>query len=245
MAGGAGSSAAGSLGNAPNQPDVPLSATGQPMLGTALAGLEIQQSHFFVDPDARPAGTWSWLVVVKSTRSDPACSLRLDADFVSSGGRTLQFLGSVSAHVFHVPGSTGALRCIGPGEVGVGAGAPIASVGALSPSDITEIHYAFSGTTAAAAVPADWVTLSNIALVSAPNGAGVSGTLSNGTAQIPSWGVDVFPRNAAGMPLAAFFLSDPRNVLVPGATWNFETPVYQGAFEDAYVFERHGNAATP
>ena len=244
-AGGQAGSGVAEIGdNTPSHPAVPLDATAVPMLGKSIAGLEVRQSYFFVDPNARPKGTWTWLAVVKNTQTEPACTLRVEAEFVLSGGQILNFFGAVFAHVYRVPGSNAALRCIGPGDVGVGVSAPTAGVPVALLSDVSAIRYAITGIMTGGAIAANWVTISNLNVQSAPGGARVTGTLNN-TVTLPSWGVDVFPKNAAGMPLAYFFLSDPRSQLAPGASWAFETPVFSATFSDAYVFEKHDSPSGP
>jgi hypothetical protein len=56
------------------------------------------------------------------------------------------------------------------------------------------------------------------------------------------WEANVYPMNTRGMPLIPFILQDPRAQLAPGTTWDFETPVYDADFDDAYVFVRHARA---
>ena len=222
-------------------PPASLTNSGIASAGTVISGLLITQSHFYVDPSAKPAGTWTWLAVVKNERSDLACDLSVEGNFSLGSGPPIKIFGAVAAPPYRRPAVPTVYRCIAPGEVGVsvGAAAPIPSV---NPSSVVDVSYAITGTLGAAYVPGDWVTVSNVQLVAQEGGKIVRGTFTNGAAQMPWWEADVFPKNARGMPLTQFIVVDPRSQLAPGATWDFQTPVYDGAFNDVYVFIRHSRA---
>ena len=60
-------------------------------------------------------------------------------------------------------------------------------------------------------------------------------------------GIDavVFPKNADGAPLFYYRLRDPRPNAPAGSLWHFQTPFYDGKFEDTFVFYEHGTPGAP
>jgi hypothetical protein len=191
-----------------------------------------------VNPQAKPAGTWTWLAVVKSARSDLACDLSVEGDFIAEGSTPVKIFAAVAAPPYRQAGTSSVFRCIAPGEVGVASGAALDGVPPMAPETVTEIKYAITGVVSTTYVPGDWVTLSGVEIRDQV----VRGTLTNGSSTMPWWEVDVYPIDDRGIPLTEFVLSDPRTQLSPGATWNFETPPYTGDFSDAHTFVRHSRA---
>lgn len=241
--GGDGRSGAGGVDRGTvSEPKVILTNTGKPTSGVALEGLTITHSHFYVDPQAQPPGTWTWLAVVKSERSDWACDLSVEGDFVAEGSGPIKIFAQVAAPPYRQAGTSSVFRCIAPGEVGVASGAALQGAPDIAPEAVGEIDYAITGVLSTTFTLGDWVTLSAVEVSAAGGGKVVRGTLTNGSSTMPWWKVDVYPVDERGLPLTQFELSDEHTQLAPGATWDFETPVYEGDFSSAHTFVRHGRA---
>jgi hypothetical protein len=225
-----------------SEPNTVLTNAGKPTSGVALEGLTVTHSHFYVDPQAQPAGTWTWLAVVKSQRSDLACDLSVEGDFVAEGSTPIKIFAAVAAPPYRQAGTSSVFRCIAPGEVGVASGSALQGAPRIAPESVTEIKYAVTGVLSPTLIPGDWVTLSGVAVSGASGSKVVRGTLTNGASTMPWWEVDVYPVDKRGLPLTEFVLSDERTQLPAGATWDFETPAYDGDFSDAHTFVRHSRA---
>jgi len=210
--------------------------------GGAFDGLEVTHSHFYIDPDAEPANTWTWLAVVRSSRSDLVCDLAVEGNFLNPSSEPIQIVAAVAAPVYRLTSASSVFRCIPPGEIGVASGAALDGPPQVMPDSVTEIQYQVRGTPGTNYVPGDWVSISNVDVVPADMGNTVRGTFTNGTSQMAWWEANVYPMNCRGMPLVQFILRDSRVQLAPGTTWDFETPVYAADFDDAYVFVRHARA---
>lgn len=204
--------------------------------------LEITHSHFYIDPEAQPANTWRWLAVVRSHRSDLACELMVEADFLNSGAEPIKIFAAVAAPDYRRTTTASVFRCIPPGELGIASGAALDGVPRVMPSSVTEIQYAITGSLGPDYVPGNWVTISGVEVAAGDMGNVVRGTFTNGMSQIAWWEGNVYPMNSRGMPLIQFILRDTAVQLAPFATWNFETPAYDADFDDAYVFVRHAGA---
>jgi len=225
-----------------SEPTTVLTNTGMPTSGVALEGLMVTHSHFYIDPQAQPAGTWTWLAVVKSQRSDLACDLSVEGDFVAEGSAPIKIFAKVAAPPFRQTGTSSVFRCIAPGEIGVASGAALQGVPRVLPEDVTEIQYAITGVLSTTFVPGAWVTLSGVEVSGASGSKVVHGTLTNGSSTMPWWEVDIYPVDERGVPLTEFVLSDDRTQLPAGATWDFETPAYSADFSAAHAFVRHSGA---
>ena len=225
-----------------SEPTAVLTNTGKPTSGVALEGLTITHSHFYVDPQAKPAGTWTWLAVVKSQRSDLTCDLGVEGDFLAEGSTPIKIFAEVAAPPYRQAGTSSVFRCIAPGGVGVASGAALQGVPRVAPETVTEIKYAITGVLSPTLSPGNWVTLSGIEVSGASGGNVVRGTLTNGSSTMPWWEVDVYPIDKRGVPLTEFVLSDERTQLPAGATWDFETPAYDADFTAAHTFVRHSGA---
>jgi hypothetical protein len=225
-----------------SEPDAVLTNAGKPTSGVALEGLTVTHSHFYVDPQAQPAGTWTWLAVVKSQRSDLACELSVEGDLLADGSAPIKIFAKVAAPPYRQTGTSSVFRCIAPGEVGVASGSALQGVPGVAPESVTEIKYAITGVLSPTLIPGDWVTLSGVEVGGASGSKVVRGTLTNGSSTMPWWEVDIYPVDHRGLPLTEFVLSDARAQLPAGATWDFETPAYEGDFSDAHTFVRHSGA---
>ena len=210
--------------------------------GSVLDGLEVTHSHFYVDPDAVPANTWTWLAVVRNNRSDLACELVVEGNFLNPGSGPIQIFASDDAPIYRRTITTTVFRCIPPGEIGVARGAALDGPPQVEPNSVTEIQYQVTGVLGTDFVPGGWVSISGVEVVPVDMGHVVRGTFTNGTSQLPWWEANVYPMNGRGMPLVQFILRDSRVQLAPGQTWDFETPVYAADFANAYVFVRHARA---
>jgi hypothetical protein len=225
-----------------SEPKVNLNNTGEATSGVVLPDLELTHSHFYVDPSAKIANTWTWLAVVKNNRKDLACDLSVEGTFVAAGSAPIKIFAEVAASPYRRANASSVFRCIAPGDVGVASGAALNGVPKIAPSTVTEIRYAIVGTLGPDYVPGNWVSLSGIEVTASAGGTIVSGTLTNGTSTMPWWEADVYPTNSSGLPLTQFILMDPRSQLAPGATWDFQTPALDAAFDHAYVWVRHSGA---
>jgi hypothetical protein len=241
-----GGAGAGGAGGAPpddvvSDPPTRLTNIGKAG-GSVLEDLEVTHSHFYVDPDAEPVNTWTWLAVVRSHRSDLVCNLVVEGNFLSPGAAPTQIFAAVAGPIYRRTTTTSVFRCIPPGEIGVASGAALYGPPEVPPNTVTEIQYQVTGVLGPDFVPGNWVSISGVEVVPVDMGNVVRGTFTNGTSQMAWWEANVYPMNTRGMPLTRFILSDPRVQLAPGTTWDFETPVYAADFSDAYVFVRHASA---
>jgi hypothetical protein len=219
-----------------------LTNVGKAGAGGVLDGLEVTHSHFYVDKEAQPENTWTWLAVVRSNRSDLVCELTVEGNFLNRDSDPIQIFAPVAASIYRLSNASSVFRCIPPGNIGVASGAALDGPPQVTPNTVTEIQYQITGTSGTSYVPGDWVSISDVEVVPVDMGNAVRGTFTNGTSQLPWWEAYVYPMNSGGMPLIEFILRDSRVQLAPGQTWNFETPAYDAAFEDAYVFVRHARA---
>jgi hypothetical protein len=156
--GAAGASAVG----AQSDPMVILTNTGKASSGAVLADIQVTHSHFYVDPSARIANTWTWLAVVKNNRKDLACDLSVEGTFMVSSGMPIKIFADVAASPYRRTDASSVFRCIEPGDVGVASGAALEGVPQVSPSAVTEIRYAIVGTLGAEYVPGNWVNLTGV-----------------------------------------------------------------------------------
>ena len=237
-----GATAGGPPNSGQSEPNVGLSNTGKATSGAVLADLEVTHSHFYVDPSAKIANTWTWLAVVKNNRNDLACDLSVEGTFMAAGSSPIKIFADVAASPYRRVDASSVCRCIAPGDVGVASGAALEGMPKVPPSAVTEIRYAIVGTLGADYVPGNWVSVTGVEITESGGGTVVSGTLTNGASSMPWWEVDVYPATSGGMPLTQFILMDSHSQLAPGATWNFQTAPHDAAFDHAYVWVRHSGA---
>lgn len=243
--GGAGNGGKGGSAGTPDgvsDPPTGLTNTGKATSGGVLDGLQVTHSHFYVNPMAQPAGTWTWLAVVRSSRTDLACDLTVEGNFINPSATPIRIFAAVAAAPYRRTTASTVYRCIAPGEVGVASGAVLEGAPQIMPTAVTEIQYAVTGTLGPTYVPGDWVTVSDVEVAAVSGGNVVRGTFTNGESTMPWWEVNAYPMNARGMPLTEFIVRDTRTQLAPAATWDFQTPAYDADFDDAYVFIRHARA---
>lgn len=244
---GMGGTGVGGGGGAPpddvvSDPPTRLTNVGKAGAGGVLDGLEVTHSHFYVDPEAEPANTWTWLAVVRNHRSDLVCELTVEGSFLNPGSDPIPIFAPVAAPIHRRATTTSVFRCIPPDEIGVASGAALEGPPQVAPNTVTEIQYQITGVLGTDFVPGGWVSISDVEVAAEGTGNVVRGTFTNGSSQMPWWEANVYPMNTRGMPLIEFILQDPRVQLAPGETWDFETPVYDSDFDDAYVFVRHARA---
>ena len=225
-----------------SDPPTRLTNVGKAGAGGVLDGLEVTHSHFYVDPEAEPANTWTWLAVVRNHRSDLVCELTVEGNFLNPGSDPIPIFAPVAAPIHRRATTTSVFRCIPPDEIGVASGAALEGPPQVAPNTVTEIQYQITGVLGTDVVPGGWVSISDVEVAAEGTGNVVRGTFTNGSSQMPWWEANVYPMNTRGMPLIEFILQDPRVQLGPGETWDFETPVYDADFDDAYVFVRHARA---
>jgi hypothetical protein len=225
-------------------PDVVPTQTGEVFVGDAVEGFEVTHSHYYVEG---PAITdHYWLGVVVNDGDVTKCRLTVSVSIRAPGGAPVQFAGPVVAPMYRFEGLVNTVYCLAPGERGVALGQPLEIAPQFDAQDVTEVTYGIAGEPAGDIVRADWVALRSV--VAEPQGlkSRVTGDLEKvSAAAIPGLAAVVFPKNTDGAPLVHFRVRDSRPSAPTGSVWHFQTPFYDGHFEDAYVFYEHGTPGAP
>ena len=225
-------------------PDVLPEQTGEVFIGDPVEGLVVTHSHYYaVGPTITD---FFWLGVVINEGDDTKCGLTVSVGIEAPGSAPVKFAGPVVAPMYRFEGLTNKLYCLAPGETGVALTQPLEVAPQFAPEDVTAVSYGVAGEEAGDIIPADWVELRNLNVLSEGLKSRVVGDLVKLSAAAVS-GIDVlvFPKNADGAPLTHYRLRDPRMSAPSGSQWHFQTPFYDGSYQDAFVFYEHGTPGAP
>jgi len=181
-----------------------------------------------------------WLVAVRNGGSSPICSVGVNASFKSASGTDLLAVPvqmNIDGETYLDKGAP--FNCIGPGKVGVGT-YPLSLLNrSVDPASIARIEHGFPGSIQPTALPASGITLKNVRVE--PSEFGPKWSVVKGTAVAASAArsvfIDVYPKNADGMPLDHLLISS--DALTAGATWDFTTTSHEGTFTDYYLLLRY------
>jgi hypothetical protein len=202
-------------------------------------GLEIIAANLRVGTDSG-GSRQDWLVAVRNGGRDPICSLGVNAAFKDASGADLLAVPvqmNIDGETYLDKGAP--FNCIGPGKVGVGA-YPLSLLNrSVDPANIARIEHGFPGAIQPTAAPGGGITLKDVRVEPSqfgPKWSVLKGTVL-ATSAVRSVSIDVYPKNAAGMPLDHLLVSG--NGLAVGATWDFTSTSYEGAFTDYYLLVRY------
>lgn len=245
--GGGGSSGGGAApvgGAAPTGahiPDVAPVQTGEVFTGDAVDGFEVTDSHYYVQGSPETITNHYWLGVVRNDSDEMKCRLTVSVNVEAPGSAPVKFAGPVVAPMYRFEGMTNRVYCLAPGEHGIAVAQPFEVAPQFDAEDVTAVSYGVAGETAGDVVPAEWVHVNNVEIEDEGANSRVTGDIeTSAEASVRSLVAVVFPRNAAGAPLAYFRVADERTTAPEGSLWHFETPYYDGHFEAADVFYEHG-----
>lgn len=248
----AGDSASGGLpipigGAAPSGahiPNVPPEQTGEVFAGDAVEGFVVTHSHYYaVGPTITD---FFWLGVVVNEGDETKCTLTVSVGVEAPGSAPVKFAGPVVAPMYRFEGLTNNLYCLAPGQTGVAVAQPFEVAPQFAAEDIRSVTYGVSGENAGEILPADWVELRNVVVQSEGLKSRVAGDVAKlSAAAVSGIAAVVFPKNEDGAPLAYYRLRDPRTSAPSGSLWHFQTPFYDGSFQDAFVFYEHGTPGAP
>jgi hypothetical protein len=225
-------------------PNVTPEQTGEVFLGDPVEGFEVTHSHYYAL--GQTIADYFWLGVVVNDSDEMKCQLTVSVGIEAPGSAPVQFVGPVVARMYRFEGMTNRVYCLAPGETGVAVAQLFENAAPFAPEEVTAITYGVAGEDAGEVIPADWVELRSAVVESQGLKSRVSGDIVKLSAAAVS-GLDavVFPKNADGAPLFYYRLRDPRMSAPAGSLWHFQTPFYDGNFEDAFVFYEHGTPGAP
>lgn len=242
--------AATPTGGAPPQgahiPDVTPTRTGEVFSGDAVEGFEVTDSHYYVEGSPASITDHYWLGVIVNNGDEMKCRLTVSVSLEAPGSAPVKFAGPVVAPMYRFEGLTNRVYCLAPGERGVAVAQPFEVAPQFEAEDITAVTYGVSGEMAGDVVHAEWMKVDNVEVEDDGAKSRVTGDLENtSTAAVSSVVAIVFPKNADGAPLSYFRIADERPSAPEGSVWHFESPFYDGNFEDADVFYEHGAPGAP
>jgi hypothetical protein len=240
--GGVGSPSGGAAPSGVHIPDVPPIQTGDVFGGEAVEGFEVTQSHYYAQGIA--ITDHFWLGAVVNSGNEMKCTLSVSVSIEAPGSAPVKFIGPVVAPMYRFEGLATRVYCLAPGERGVAVAQPFEVAPQFGSEDITVVRYGIAGRTAGDVIPADWVELRNVQVENEGAKSRVSGDIENASA-VAGIAAVVFPKNAAGVPLVYYRVSNERTSAPDGSVWHFETPLYEGSFEDADAFYEHGTPDAP
>jgi hypothetical protein len=237
-------------GGAPPQgthiPDVAPTQTGEVFAGDSVEGFDVTDSHYYVEGSPQSITDHYWLGVIVNNGDEMKCRLTVSVSLEAPGSAPVKFVGPVVAPMYRFQGLTNRVYCLAPGERGVAVAQPFEVAPQFAAEDITAVTYGVAGEMAGDVVPAEWVQLGNVEIEDDGAKSRVTGDIENtSTAAVSSIVALVFPKNTAGAPLAYFRIADERASAPEGTVWHFESPFYDGNFEDADVFYEHGAPGAP
>lgn len=227
-------------------PNVAPTFTGEVFNGDPVEGFEVARSHYYVQGSPQSISNHYWLGVIVNDTQVTKCRLTLSVSLEAPGSAPVKFIGPVVSPMYRFEGLTNRVYCLAPGESGVAVTQPFEVAPQFGAEDVTGVSYGVSGEMGGDVSPADWLRVGNVEVEEDGANTRVTGDLENTSAgAVSSLVAIVFPKNAAGTPLAYYRLADERASAPAGSVWHFETPFYDGNFEDAFVFYEHGAPAVP
>lgn len=200
-----------------NTPGATVVDAGNPATPT----LTLLSSNLLQDPSGSQVFQ-QWLGEVKNNGTALVCLLRVDVTFQRADGLPLaSFTSFASADPYMFGTSSLTMPCLQPGQIGsfydngfVGAAIPLSAV--------TTIAVRFSPNEFPGAVPAPHAPLVTSHVTPVFDGFGVTGTLTGQVGPIYNIGLEIYPRDTAGLVLGQLFATD-LDTLQPGATFPFTT----------------------
>jgi hypothetical protein len=225
-------------------PNVAPEQTGEVFVGDAVEGFEVTHSHYYAL--GQTITDYFWLGVVVNDGDEMKCDVTVSVGIEAPGSAAVKFVGPVVAPMYRFEGMTNRMYCLAPGETGVALAQPFEVAPQFAPEDVTAVTYGVAGEDAGEVIRADWVELRSVLVESQGLKSRVTGDIFKLSAAAVS-GIDavVFPKNADGAPLFYYRLRDPRPNAPAGSLWHFQTPFYDGKFEDTFVFYEHGTPGAP
>lgn len=205
----------------------------QTIVGDGPEWLEPLTSHLYAVPGED--GTVVWLAQVMNTGPSIVCGdgrgmgwIQFSASFYDANRMPLsqELLpdGALYGPMYDRASGDAPTMCLEPGATGFAAVYGYFDT-PLDPATVAEVRFAVSGVTRPDMSSRAWMTLSDVSM----SGAGVTGTLTNGTAEIAAWSVYAFGRSGEA-PIA--FQSDIEDDTMgsmnisPGQNVPFATPAF-------------------